>query len=102
MKHIKIKKKTDSDHKWIKASVKVTLHGGEIYKDNPENVITDNGKLIAVANDDKAGNNSPQAQEKRNHGEFNVYIGDRVKNQMVEIQQEENFLQSNQAIKKPE
>ncbi|OYV17956.1 MAG: hypothetical protein CG438_1186, partial [Methylococcaceae bacterium NSP1-1] len=33
-----------------------------------------------------------KAQEKRNHGEFNVYIRDRVENQMVEIQEEENFL----------
>ena len=55
-----------------KSSVKITLHGCEIYEDNPENVICYGCKLIPIANDDKSGNNSPKAQEKRNHREFNV------------------------------
>jgi hypothetical protein len=56
------------------------LHGCEINEDNPENIITDDGKLVAIANNDKTGNNSPNTQEKGNHGEFNVYIRDRVEN----------------------
>ena len=76
----KKQKKTSPGHERIKAPVKITLHGCEINEDNPENVIADNGKLIAIANSDKTGNNSPKTQEKRNHGEFNVYIRDRVEN----------------------
>ena len=54
------------------------LFRSEINKDNPKNVVTNNGKLIAIANYDKTGNDPPKAQKKRNHGEFDVYIRDRV------------------------
>jgi hypothetical protein len=56
------------------------LHGSEIDEDNPKNVITDYRKLVAIAYDDKAGNDSPKTEEKRNHRKFDVDKRYRIEN----------------------
>ena len=76
----KKQEKSGANHEGIKTAVKITLHGGEINEDDPENIITDNSELVAITDHDKTGNNSPQAQEKGNHRKFDVYIRDRIEN----------------------
>lgn len=55
----KKQEKSCAYHEYIKAAVKIPLHRRKIHKNYPEDIIANNCKLIAIADDDKKGNDSP-------------------------------------------
>lgn len=53
-------KKSGAGHEHVKTAVEIPLHGREIYKDDPKQIITEGGELITVADNDHDRNQPPQ------------------------------------------